>query len=262
MSEPKFYTRSYVDSECTVTPSSGSDSKQKLFDRDNDSQWISSGENSDADEASVEIEFKQAGATISRTIDTIILVNHNLEDPIAEYWDGSAWQTFDSETDLTSGVATMLTRAAVSTERIRIRCSQTITADAEKRIGELLACEEELDLSDTVAQDLSAYEVTHAQRMAVELPLIDGSLHRSVVRHSPNRSDKYEARATLQFLTETQLEALRSLKASGQPFLWQPESTQRPDEVYLVNWAGNFQYRYATGYKGAGFNLTLDLREA
>lgn len=260
MPEPKIFTRSYVDSECDITVSSGSANKHKLYDRDNASQWITSGENSDATESSIEVAFKQAGATVSREIDRIILVNHNLEDPIAEYWDGDSWEAFDSETDLTDGTCTVFTHAAVETERIRIRNSQTITANAEKAVGELIACAVQFESADN--EDLSSYDVTHQQRMAVDLPLIDGGVHRAVVRHSANRSDKYEAKPQFQLLSLAQLEVLKTIKASGLAFLWQPESDYRPAEIYLVNWVGALQYKYASTYKGAGFQLTMDLKEA
>ncbi len=261
MAEPKIFTRNYVDSECTITPSTGSDNKHKLYDRDYDSQWISDGENSDATESMIEVAFREAGAEVSREIDTIMILNHNLEDPVAEYWDGSAWQAFDSDTNLTDGTFNAFTHAAVETTKIRIRNYQTITQDAEKAVGELIACAVQYTSSGN-ADELVAYDVIHAQRTAYELPLIDGGVHRSVVRHSANRSDKYEAKATFQFLTEAQLESLKDIKASGMAFLWQPESTQRPEDIYLVNWTGNLQYKYASLYKGAGFTLTLDLKEA
>ncbi len=255
--EPKLFTKNYVNSESDLTFSSGSTLGERIADNDKNSQWISSGENSDATESTVVAIFKEGGVEVEKSIDTVILINHNLEDPIVEYWDGSAWQSFDSETDLTDGTATVFTHATVSTSRIKVRNSQTITTNQEKAIGELIACLSLVSFS----RDFVSYNFNLVPRKAFELPLGDGSIHRSVVMSSLNRSSKYEANVRFDFLTAAEIEILQGIKESADVVTWQPESIERPDEIYQVNWTGNFAPIYVTSYKGAGYRADFNFKE-
>lgn len=255
--EPLLYTKNFITPDCEFAVSHDDSFIERLCDRDNDSQWISNGANSDATEVVIDITFKEGGQTIERDIDTLILVNHNLEDPILEYWDGAAFQSLDSETNLTDGSYTKMSFNSVSTEIIRIRNSQTITTNAEKAIGEIIACAELLDPE----ADMMQYRYTLVQRRANELLLGDGSLHRANVMHSPNRSSKYEVRGQFQFVDEDKLAEFQAVKESAEPFLFQPESVVRPDQIYLVNWVGSFNPEYASSYKGAGYNVPFEFKE-
>lgn len=257
MSEPKLYTKNYITEECEFVVSHDDTFIDRLYDRDNDSQWVSDGANSNATEASIEITFKEGGQTVERDIDTVILINHNLEDPILEYWDGSAWQSLDSETNLVSGTYTLFSFNQVSTEKIRIRNSQTIVDNEEKEIGEMIAC----DTLFAPSRDLVKYDANFNARKASEITLGDGQVHRSVVMQSPNRSTKYECTVELQYLTAAEVEDLQAIKDGAQAFLWQPFSTIRPDQIFLVNWPGPFQHRYASSYTGAGFVVSMGLKE-
>lgn len=255
MAEPKIYTRNYVDDQCDITVSSGDAFKTRLRDRDKDSQWVSDGENSDATESSVQVDFKEGGDDVERTINRVILVNHNLEDPIAEYWDGDSWESLDSETDLTEST-TIFTFNDVATQKIRIRNSQTQTTNEEKAIGELIACELLLAFS----QDLTQYEVSHVDK-SYEVMLADGGIHKTYNKNSLNRVEKYEARVSFEFLTQAEIVTLQSIKSTGRSFLWHPETTQRPDEIYEVLWRNPLRYRYQSSYKGAGYRMEMELRE-
>ena len=255
MAEPKIYTKNYINEDCTIISSHGSTFNSRLYDRDKDSKFISVGANDDATEIILEITFKEGTSTVERDIDTVMLLNHNLADPEFEYWDGSAWQPLDSDTGVTEDV-TIFEFETVSTEKIRLMSSITQSTDAEKFIGELIACA----LIMNIGLDLSANDITGRQK-AFEVTLGDGSIHRSVVMHSLTRSEKYTSRVQLEYLTVDLLELLRTIKSGGEAFLWQPESSSRPDEIYLVNWTGSFSHRYMSDYKGAGFKLDMNLVE-
>lgn len=255
MAEPIIYGRNFVDGNCDFVASHSSGEIPKVHDFDKDSQWISSGANSDATQISIEIHFMEAGAAISRTIDTIILVNHNLADLSVDYWDGSTWQNIDSDSGLTDDFY-KFTFNSLSTERIRVTGSATQTANQEKQIGEIMAMAVQLSLGS----DLYRYRVKMRQK-ANEFELGDGSVHRTVVKHSPNRSHKYEASLELRYITTAVLDTLRQIKETGIPFVFQPESVSQPDELYFVHWSNPLTWEYVTTYKGAGVSLQIELKE-
>jgi hypothetical protein len=53
----------------------------------------------------------------------------------------------------------------------------------------------------------------------------------------------------------------KALKEAGQPFLWQPESVTVPEDVYYVHWTNAWDDRYMDNYKGAGYEVVMDLKE-
>lgn len=255
MPEPKIYTRNYIDDECTLSFSHGSTFGSRLYDRDKGSQYVTEDADDDTEEMSIEVDFKEDGVAQEREIDTVILLNHNLRNPELEYWDGSNWQPLDSESNVTSST-TVFSFTAVETTKIRLNCLDTQDPDEEKAIGEIIACAVQLEFS----QDLESYEVQFRQ-MASEVTLIDGSIHRTVVKHSLNRSNKYEARGRFIYLTAAEVDSLTSIKDSGEPFLWHPETTARPAEIYYVHWTGPLRYRYVSDYKSAGYALDWEFKE-
>lgn len=249
MTEPKFYTRNFVTEDAIFTVSHNSADIANLYDRDNLSQWISVGADDDADEISIEVEFE------AQDIDTVMVVNHNLADITVEYWNGSSYAAWASASSITDDF-TKLTGTLRNTTKIKLTASATQTPDEDKAIGELIACALALDLG----RDLKSYEVNARERVTLN-NLGDGSIHQVLTLFSTNRTQKYEARCQVQYLPQAKLEALLALKESGDPLIWQPESVQRPDQVFLVLFMGPIKYSYSDSFKNAGYTVNLDLRE-
>lgn len=254
MAEPKIYTKNYVDSNCEIASNYGG-TVARLYDKDSVSKWQTTGADDDATTVILQVDFKEAGVAVSRTIDRVMLLNHNLKSVTFQYYDGSTWQDLLTTQTLDDSVS-VISFTEQSTEKFRLLCDETQVADENKYVAELIVCALQLDIGD----DMVSYSITHRQKVS-EIELLDGSIHRTVIKHSPNRTLKYEARCQFRLLSEATLESLRDIKDAGQAFLWQPESSQRPDEIYLVNWAGSFNYQYSSTYKGAGFNLEMSLKE-
>lgn len=253
--EPRIYTKNYVNADGVNTISHGSSAFANAYDGDKDSQWVSSGANSDSQDVTLEIEFYEGSRAIDRTIDRLILVNHNLKDYLIEYWDGSAWQTWLNVTgDVASTTIQTLTEHTISKMRLTAHTTQSV--NAEKAIGEMIVCALQLD----PARDLSVYEVVFSENASVYRSG-DGGVQKQVKRFSPNRFEKYEARVAFDFLSESVLDSFYSIKKNGLPFLWQPESVSRPDEIYYVNWTDAFKYKYLSQNKGAGFHLEFTVTE-
>jgi len=255
MAEPKIYTKNYVTDESVIIVSSNSAESDNIRDFDKTSVWESSGQDDDTDEASIEVQFREANADISRDLTRVILLNHNFKDISVDYWTGSAWSSLTTASNQSTSNA-ILTFSSQATERIRVRCLETQTADQEKQLGQLIACDLQFDIGSGILE----YYVNYRER-AYEHELGDGSIVKTYIKHSPYRSGKYGARVMFRFITESQLESLRLIKEAGSAFLWHPESDDRIDEIYYVHWANPFTYQYTSKFKGAGFDLNMQLKE-
>jgi hypothetical protein len=255
MAEPKIYTKSYLSEDDTVTVTHGSGSFANVYDRDYDSKWLTSGAASDATTVTITIIFKEGSVTINRTIDRLILLNHNWENFVVYYWDGSTYQTWLSVTgNATADTVHTLTSQTISEMKIEI--TNTIITNAEKFAGEIIPCALQLD----IGQDMSLYEVVYSKN-AIATRMGDGGVQQQVKRFSANRFEKYEAAVAFDFISSSVLASLETIKKTGKPFLWQPEYTARPKEIYLVTWVDSFRYRYVSMYKTAGFHVEFSLAE-
>jgi len=256
MSEPIIYTKNYVTEDSAITVTSGDASKPYLYDRDNDSKWTTSGANSDATSVSVEVDFYQGSTATPRTIDTLFIVNHNFKNYAAYAWTSDGWNTLLTTQ---TGYASSFTKASftpVETAKILLNCDVTQTTNAEKYAGELIACAVQLDLG----KDPITLQPRYRQKVK-ELTLGDGSIHQMVTRYSANRISKYECNVKFEYVPVATLNSLRAIKESGEPFLWQPESVARPDQIFYVHWASQWSDEYSTSYKTAGFDITMSLKE-
>lgn len=255
MAEPKIYTRNYITADNVYTISHGSSTKANLYDYDKDTKFLTTGANSDATTVSLQVDFYEGSVAISRTIDTLMLLNHNLKTWTAYYWDGSAWQSWATES-ADAAANTIKSNTSRTTLKIKIEVTATQTVDAEKYLGELVVCA----LLLNIGTELESYEPNWREK-AKELVMGDGSIHTVTTRFTSNRTQKYGAKVSFRFLALATVNSLLSIKQANQPFLWYPESTQRVDDIYLVRWAGPFKQKYATKYKTAGYVLEMDLRE-
>lgn len=253
--EPKIYTKNYVNSDDTITVDSGSGSIANIYDRDIDSQWASSGANNDAVDVTMIITFYEGSAAVSRTIDTLLMLNHNIKAFDVYYWDGAAYQLWHSFTGQ-AATYTFFSLSSQTTSIVKIVFHTTQSANQEKKVGELNLMALQVDFG----QDLYTYQVQFRQRVK-DVPLGDGSLKRGVIRWTYNRIEKYEATWSLILATDALLASLLSIKQAGLPFLWYPESVSRPTEIWYVHWYDPRQYQYTSFVKGAGDTIQAQFKE-
>lgn len=253
--EPKIYTKNYVNSDDVFTVSSGSAAWSSAYDRDTLSQWISSGANSDATDVTITMTFYEGTAAVSRTIDSLLMINHNIKAFDIYYWDGAAYQLWHSFTGLASST-TFYSLSSQTTTAVQIILHTTQTPNQEKAIGELNLMALLLDLG----VDLYTYKIQFRQRVK-DLPLGDGSLKRAIIRWTYNRIEKYECTWSLILITEAQRNSLLTIKQLGTPFLWYPESITRPDEIWYVHWYDPRTYDYSSFVKSAGNNFSAMFKE-
>lgn len=132
----------------TVSASSADDKKEFMFDALKDTRWISSGEDTDGNDVSVEVQFGTTLNPNTRVINSFYVLDTNIKDPEIQYYSGSAWVT------LNSSVATILksadftnmfvrSNADISTQKIKLVGSDTLTPDEEKEVTLFMAFKEE-----------------------------------------------------------------------------------------------------------------------
>lgn len=255
MGESTILERNKLDKYSSVVLTHGGTSAD-LFDRDMETVYTTSGANSDATQARIEITFKDsAGVNIARSVDSFFFGNFNFKNFLVEYWTGAAWASMFADTTNTD-TNYYRTVSIQSTIAIRISCTETITPDEEKKVGELIISAVFQDISE----EISSYNLQFHQKSNI-IQLSDGGLHVSLRKFTTNRTQKYGARVSFKLIDETLLERFRTLKDSGNSFYWYPEKTSRPNQIYFVNWVTPLIYRYTSSYKGAGFTVEMELRE-
>lgn len=253
--EPKIFTKNYVSADDVITVSSGQAAFPSAYDRDKDSQWLSSGANSDATDVTITITFYEGTTAVNRAIDSILLINHNIKAFDLYYWNGSSFVLWQSFTGLASGT-TFQTLSSQTISQVQLILHTTQVANQEKAIGELNLMALQLDFG----QDLYTYKVAFRQRVK-DLPMGDGSLQRGVIRWSYNRIEKYEATWSLILATDALKTSLLAIKQAGIPFMWYPESVTHPDEIWYCHWYDPRNYDYTSFVKSAGNNLQAMFKE-
>lgn len=130
----------------SITASSGDVVAESAIDKNPITSWISVGSD-DSTTETLTLTFPSA------TIDRILLQNHNWREFTVEYWNGSSWTSFAnvvgldgstsgiSETDFADDTA-YYEFDEVTTTQLRIQVVKTQTADEEKNIAQVIACQE------------------------------------------------------------------------------------------------------------------------
>jgi hypothetical protein len=147
----KLFSENYINGDCGFTFSyddGGGEtvytnaSEAYLYDQKQATQYL--GEyDSDATSEFIDIVFKNwQGAEVERTINRLVLLNHNIKAMTAYSWDGAAWQAIAGGALAANTAANNIVEftASVATTRLRVKLDTTQTANQFKAIGELKAC--------------------------------------------------------------------------------------------------------------------------
>jgi hypothetical protein len=118
----------------TLTVSSNDAMKDFMFDGVKSTRWISSGENTDGDAVSVEVNFGSA-----KTLDAFFIYDTNIEDIEVQYYSGAAWATLGSGTAVITKSADLKhvfvkANAPVVATKLKLVGSNTITPNQEKQV--------------------------------------------------------------------------------------------------------------------------------
>ncbi len=258
--EPKFFDKNFIDKAAILTASTGQPTVDRVRDRDKELQHASVGSD-DATVETLKAEFKSGGVDILRNIDFLAVLGHNLKDFKFQHDIGAGFvDTPGAATTTETATFTLFPITKVTgVKAINLVMNKTHTpVSGEKKVGEILVLERLLEFPADEA--FAAYSFDFQPTAKVTRMLDDGTIVNQL-RWAGNRVERYNAQIAFGLLPKSLYDSLRSVVQKG-IFMIQPEPDERPDEFFLVTHVGGgFPARYTSGFKAAGYDLSLSLRE-
>lgn len=250
----KFFGMNQIDENATFTfTSANTNLASYLYDRNRNTKLTSSGSNDATNEDWV-IDFGS-----SKTFNRLWVDNHNIKSGNIQYWDGAAYQNFSTAVTWSANTATTsyFEFDSVSTTKIRLRGSTTITTNAEKQVGELRAFTE-LGTMGTNASGVQQEFYDKAQQnegaTGGNIFILFGS--------------KYRASWPFTDADATDVALLYTLKTLGTPFFIYPcggsgqtDVGFRLQDMFYVNYVNGFAPNLRQGILGIGQAITLEVAE-
>lgn len=135
--------------------------------------------------------------------------------------------------------------------------STTSPSNQLKSMGELLMANENVV---TLTRDFTSYEERWREKVK-EIMLGDGTIHRVMALSKSGSNIRYEANCQFRYMSNAEVESLRTLKESGQPFYFQPDSVSNAHNIYKVEWTGPWNVTYTSNFKGAGYTINMQVKE-
>jgi hypothetical protein len=128
----QFYYKSYIDGDVDGYSLNGDfGSTENMLDRNVNTYSITNGKDDDTLTATEEFDMK-----FDRTVGAFAL-RSNLKEFYLQYWDGSAWVSFSPAISYTTNDKSfllMVLSTNITTSKIKLVATKTITADEEKKI--------------------------------------------------------------------------------------------------------------------------------
>jgi len=232
----KFFNTNQIESFNSITVSSGDAKKSYLYDRNFSTKWQSAGSN-DVTTETIEIVW-----ATEKTIDRISLITHNLKSYTIQYWNGSAYADFSTPISESANTATSNFHSfnSVSTLKIKLSATTTITADAQKEISELLAYAEYFAIPAGYYPDSENPGFYYKQ---TEHEKVDGG---SLVVIEGTRG-KYRNVFNFERIPKTYYDYIKALKDVHQSF-WIMPDTNFINEQYYCNLTSDILFRRVFAY--------------
>jgi len=222
-------------------------------------QWVSV-DSSESTTETINITLYDGTLLASRSIDFVALLNINLKAFTVSYSDdGVTYTAFTGGTQtVNAGTNFVLSLATpVTASYLRLTMDTTIGAVADKLVGCFIAA---LGTFQTT-NGMTAYDPERMEKRT-EVKMADGSMSYGYIYRSDASYEFYKAKAGWRFVTAAQRTSFRTVKNTAAPFLWYPEPADAPADLYLcVMKAGSFEDPYSTTYKGAGYDIDLEVTE-
>lgn len=253
----EFLYRNYFNTTTmSIVSQGGTSSVSNLIDR-RIGKKFGSGDTSDATTTTISVEFSSA-----QDVDRIILQNINLKSFLIYYNSNTAnkfsvtsaltgttaWST-NSETSLY-----LMLAATTSIDSIQIAASTTISANAEKQIGQFWVTRQYMEFDyDPTAKN---YKASYDSKEYVHT-MSDGG--KSMYRVD----EKFKSDIKRQYIESTEHDDLKDLYDETDGFVFTPEptGTSWSNDIWECIWIGDFDLTWTQNYKGTGFNGTVRLRE-
>ncbi|MFW9821368.1 MAG: hypothetical protein ACFFE4_00440 [Candidatus Thorarchaeota archaeon] len=251
----KFFKKNVIDSDASFSfTSANTNLASYLYDRDNSIQLSSSGSNDSTPEV-WEITFAS-----TKTIDRVLVLNHNIKSGELKYWTGAAWASFTSAISWSGNSAThnYYEVTQVSTLKLQLTMNTTIVADAEKSVGQLIACENIGEVEENPTENSRPIIYERKKQFFT----FNGG-HVSIIF-----GEKYGYFFEFQSASDNDISLFRSLKDLNESFQVYPGGGVSNDEyffrlqdIYLVNYTNEFSPSLRRGLFNIGQNINLTLRE-
>lgn len=263
---PIFASKNYINQDAvdsgTFSASEMDALLERVIDGDPISYWQGSSE-SDSTSVVLTFSFNDGAALIARSPDLIVLQNINWKNFVGEWSaDGASWSTI-ATLNYADGVANNAATDLIvnpadiaSAKYIRFTISKTITVNAKKKCGGVIACL-------GVVQTAGGYSDDKIKRRESvrEVSLGDGTLSRSYIMRSAASYDFWGMSLSLLNVTAAELLLIRGIKVVGDPFVFIYEPADRPREAYLCHFDGAWGEEYENPVRSVGFRLSIKVKE-
>lgn len=256
----KFYSQNLINADTTYSLTTANTSlADNLYDNDNNTVLSSI---ASSDSVSEIWTFTFSG---SQGLDRIFIANHNIGSGKLEYDSAGSWADFSTPITWTTTSATDTNYYevnSITTTKLRLTMDTTQSADEQKQVGEFRAFSELGEVAYNPQKGDPRFD--EASR---NFTTDDNS---SVYVYF---GDKFRTKLQFDNAEQADLELFRSLKDRRTPFyvyLNGGDTTSsiyeegwRFQDMYLVNYVNNYEYKLQTGALGErGAKISLDLRGA
>lgn len=236
---------------------------ERVLDGDRFSYWAGATA-ADAFANTIELSFQARTMQVYRQFDLVILQNINWKNFLAEYFDQTAgtWLTIpglDYQFGTANNAATDLIVAMPSKlygNAVRFNVTHTITPNEIKQAGNIIVCDSVVQL----ALGIGKYKRRGTERVN-DIKTGDGTIFREVVMRSAASYELWGASFEAAFATLAELEALRTIKRQGKPFIFIPEPGDRKDEAFQVYFDGAWGHEYQLRVREGGYNIDMRVKE-
>lgn len=235
-----------------ATTSNGTSTLANLFDREVALQWSTENAGTDATAASLRIVFPS-----TQTVSQILLGGHNLRNFTIH--PNTTTATFTPAISHTTNSATnhYFSVNTISLSEVVIQMNSTITANEEKKIGELIVSNLLYDFANDRLPTAKNYDPSLFKKQVVH-DMSDGGTALF------NLASKFKADIKMDFVPTSTMNSLRTIYDLGEAFVFVPfeTSTSWNGKWAECVWIGDFDFEEFSGNdKTNGYKGKMKLRQ-
>ncbi len=243
---------------CVATASQGAGYEDLARNRSNATAWMTSG-SVDADNTTYTMDMVD-----EFSIDSIILVGHNLKSYTLKYWNGSAYVNFSTTIAPTtnSETTTYHTFTAVATTKVQLTVLGTVVANSDKALAQFI-------VTKKIAQ-FNGWP--HIKAPAHDKNLTTNRMVSGKTALTKNLIGFTTSLEVVTLSNSADLAAIDTLFFSGNSFLvWlcggnedqfgYPARGFRLEDIYLMECSNKWQPEPYQGLYGIGYKTTIALAE-
>ncbi len=260
---PVFLTKNYFSADSNLHGgdfyvSSNVNLGPRLYDMDPFAYWVSSGSSEGATEA-IRCQLYEGFSNVSRAVGLFALLNTNLK-AFKAYYSTDAGVNWNLIVDVSANAATnyVFDMSAVPTtmNAFLLLATNTIGAVAEKQVGTIVLAGVQLQLAR--APDRIKRRYFDAARV---VQLADYSEDITYVKRSPASHEFYGCDIYLTYLSDSDRDALRTIRRTSPNFCLYPEPGSRPGDLFYGRFTNDWEDEETILYKSQGNTTVLSFKE-